>query len=370
MEYAGKTGNLEALQSAYRVDHSTETALLKVKTDILNNMDQKRVTFLVLLDLSATFNLVSFKLLLNHLYYRFGVTGTALKWIESYLTNRTQRVKIDDMESDPVTLKWGMPQGSVLGLILYTLFTSPLSNLSRLRSSSRSHSIDYHGYADDTQNYHSFSPMIPGEEQLCLEELESCIQDVQIWMRTNLLRLNDDKTEFLIIGTSQQLEKVRTTSIKIGTDQIQCSESAHNLGYFYDSTMKSCTHINKLSSMLYITIKRISRIRYTIDLDTTKTLVQALVTMKLDYCNSLMLGTPGYNISKFQHIQNAAARVVYGKRFVLHITPYLKELHWLKVTERITYKIACLMYKCVNGTAPKYVQELVLKTHNRTLKII
>ena len=213
-----------------------------------------------------------------------------------------------------------------------------------------------------------FSPMIPGDEQLCLEELESCIQDVQIWMRTNLLRLNDDKTEFLIIGTPQQLAKVMTTSIKIGTDQIQCSESARNLGYFYDCTMKNCTHINKLSSMLYITIKRISRIRHTIDYDTAKTLVQALVTMKLDYCNSLMLGTPGYNISKLQYIQNAAARVVYGKRFVLHITPYLKELHWLKVTKRITYKIACLMYKCMNRTAPKYLQELVLKTHNRTLR--
>ena len=79
MEYAEKNGNLEELQSAYRVGHSTETALLKVKTDILNNMDQRRVTFLVLLDLLATFNLVSFKLLLNRLHYRFGVTGTALK---------------------------------------------------------------------------------------------------------------------------------------------------------------------------------------------------------------------------------------------------------------------------------------------------
>ena len=272
------------------------------------------------------------------------------------------------MESDPVTLKRGVSRGSVLGPILYTLFTSPLGNLSRLRSSTRSYSIDYHGYADNTQNYHSFSPMIPGDEQLCLEELESCIQDVWIWMRTNLLKLNDDKTEFLIIGTPQQLAKIRTTSIKIGTDQIQCSESARNLGYFYDSTMKSCTHIDKLSSMLYIIIKRISRIRHTMDLDTTKTLVQALVTTKLDYCNSLMMGTPGYNISKLQHIQNAAARVVYGKRFVFHITPYLKEVHWLKVTERITYKIACIMYKCVNGTAPKYLQELVLKNHNRTLR--
>ena len=156
MEYTGKPGDLEALQSAYRANHSTKTALLKVKTDILNNMDQKRVTFLVLLDLSAAFDHVSFKLLLNCLYYRFGVTGTALKWIESYHTSRTQQVKIDDMESDPVTLRQGMPHGSVLGPILYTLFTSLLSNLSRSRSRSKSYSIDYHGYADDTQNYHSF----------------------------------------------------------------------------------------------------------------------------------------------------------------------------------------------------------------------
>ena len=193
MEYAGEIGNLEELQSAYRVGHSAETSLSKVKTDILNNMDQRRVTFLVLLDMSATFDLVSFKLLVNCLYYRFGVTGTALKWIESYLTNRTQRVKIDDMESDPVALKRGVTQGSVLSPILYTLFTSHLGNLSRLRSSIRSYSIDYHGYADDTQNYHSFSPMTPGDEQLCLTELESGIQDVWIWMRTNLFRLNDEK---------------------------------------------------------------------------------------------------------------------------------------------------------------------------------
>ena len=149
LEYKATTGKLDGMQSAYHADHSTEMALLKVKTDILNNMDNKKVNFLILLDLSVAFDTVLFHLLMNRLLNRFGITGTVLKWIESYLTERTQRVMIDEFLSDPVTLKHGVLQGSVLEPILYTLFTSPVGDISR------SHNIGYHGFADDTQNYHS-----------------------------------------------------------------------------------------------------------------------------------------------------------------------------------------------------------------------
>ena len=128
-----------------------ESALLKVKTDLLDAMDNQKVTCLVLLDLSAAFDTVSHELLLNQLKLRFGITGSALSWIESYLTQRSQKVIIDDFESDHITLTQGVPQGSVLGPILYTLFMSPLGNLCR------SHGVCYHGYADDTQKYHTFS---------------------------------------------------------------------------------------------------------------------------------------------------------------------------------------------------------------------
>ena len=103
-------------------------------------------------------------------------------------------------------------------------------------------------------------------------------------------------------------------------------------------------------------------------MDTIRILVQALVTLKLDYCSSLMLGSTRYNIAKLQRIQNSAAHIVYMKRYVLHITPYLKSLHWLKVEERITYKIAVLMFKCINGFALKYLQDLVIRNHARTLR--
>ena len=360
LEYTAMTGKLDRMQSAYHADHSTEMALLKVKTDILNDMDNKKVNFLILLDLSATLDMVLFCLLMNRLLNRFGITGTVLKWIESYLTEWTQRVMIDEFLSDPVMLKCGVLQGSVLGPILYTLFTSPVRDISR------SHNIGYHRFADDTQNYHSFTPSKVGDKEKCKQEIEVCISDIHTWMRTNLLKLNDEKTEFLIIGTKQQLSKVKTTSISVGQDEIPCSETARNLGYYYDQHMKNSAHINKLVSSFNVILRRISKIRNNIDYDTTKILVQAMVLLRLDYCNSLLLGSMKYNLKKFQQVQNCAVRIVYRKQFVLHITPYLKELHWLRVEEQIQYKIAILMFKCVQGSAPKYLQELIIPQSNHS----
>ena len=129
---------------------------------------------LVLLDLSVAIDTVWHELTLNQLKLQFGITGSAWSWIKSYLTQRSQKVVINDLESAPMTLTQGMPQGSVLGPILYTPFTSPLGDLCR------SHSILYHRYAHDTQNYHSFSPNTSGDEESCINTLECCIDDIRI----------------------------------------------------------------------------------------------------------------------------------------------------------------------------------------------
>ena len=261
-----------------------------------------------------------------------------------------------------MTLTQGVPQGSVLGPILYTLFMSPLENLCR------SHGVWYHGYTNDTQNYHTFSPSLPGDEDSCIKTLECCINDIRIWMRTNILKLNDDKTEFLIIGTLQQLAKVTTTSIKNGQDNIQKFEAARNLGFYYDVHIKNTIHANKLCSILYLSLKKIAKIRHKFNMDTIRILVQALVTSKLDYCNSLMLGTAEYNLAKLQRIQNSAAHIVYKKRYVLHIAPYLKSLQWLRIKDWITYKIVVLMFKYIDRPAQGYLQDLVIRNHTRTLR--
>ncbi|CAB3984911.1 Hypothetical predicted protein [Paramuricea clavata] len=140
------------LQSAYRAGHSTETALLKVHNDIMCSMDQQRVSLLVLLDLSAAFDTVDHQVLLRSLEVSFGITGTALKWFKSYLTNRSQRVLINGNYSESFSLPHGVPQGSCLGPLLFTIYASKLFEIVKC------HLPDVHAYADDTQLYLSFKP--------------------------------------------------------------------------------------------------------------------------------------------------------------------------------------------------------------------
>ena len=190
------------LQSAYRSHHSTETALLKVKNDLLMNMNKGQVSLLVLLDLSAAFDTVDHRILLKTLQTKLGVCGSALSWFKSYLEGRSQRICIKETLSQPFDLKWGVPQGSCLGPLLFTIYSSDLFSILE------SHLPTAHAYADDTQLYLSFSPSVGTGEVDAVTAIENCIQDIRQWMCVRKLMLNDDKTEFLLVGTRKQLTKV------------------------------------------------------------------------------------------------------------------------------------------------------------------
>ena len=149
----------------------------------------QEVTCLVLLDLSVAFDTVDHDLLLNRLHIRYGFDGTILNWISSYLRSRTQQVLIgDNTFSKPTQLKCGVLQGSVLGPILFTLFTAPLEDICR------KHGINFQSSTDDQQNYLSFKPSNTNSIAKCKQSLEACIKDICKWMRTNKLKLNDEKT--------------------------------------------------------------------------------------------------------------------------------------------------------------------------------
>ena len=177
VDYTEQTGMTEKYQSAYKHNHSTESALLHVRTDILQAMDNQEVTCLILLDLSAAFDTVSHSLLLNRLRYRFGVTDMALNWIESYLKDHTQSMVLGDMDttgakSEAKHLKQGVPQGSILGPTLFTLYISPLGDICR------SHEVLFQSYADDQQIYLSFKPKVHKSRDICLDKLENCVSDL------------------------------------------------------------------------------------------------------------------------------------------------------------------------------------------------
>ena len=131
-------------------------------------------------------------------------------------------------------------------------------------------------------------------------------------MKTNLLKLNDNKAKFIMFGSKINLQKAynKNTTVQIGNDHIICVDSVRDLGYIMDNELKSTIHINKPTSILFITIRKIAKIRHQIDKETTKILMQTLVLSKLDYCNSLLIGVNEYNLNKLQRIQNMACQVI------------------------------------------------------------
>ena len=177
-----------ANQSSYRKNYSTETALLRVKNDILLNMNKQHVTLLVLLDLSAAFDTVDHNVLLSRLHSKFGISGTALEWFRSYLNGRSQRVMVQGNIAQSLNLDFGVPQGSYLGPLLFTIYASKLFDVIKV------HLCTVHCYADDKQLYVSFSPNISTGQFEVFTAIQQCVDDIRNRMTNDKqqLPLNDD----------------------------------------------------------------------------------------------------------------------------------------------------------------------------------
>ena len=322
------------LQSAYRKFHSTETALLKMQNDISLNMDSGAVTALTLLDLSAAFDTIDHVTLINCLSSWYGISGSALKWCSSYLTDRSQKVKIQNCFSDSVATPYGVPQGSVLGPLLFTLYTTPLSQIIE------KHDVNHHLYADDTQIYVSLSA---SDCLLSLEKLKSCVNSVSLWMFRSKLKLNPDKTEFLIIGSKKQREKISTLwPISLINQEMTPTDSARNLGVMFDCDFNFRHQISLLCRSCFYHIRDLRRIRRNISLATAKKIATALISSRLDYCNALFCNIADRDITKLQRVQNCLARVVCRAPRFSRSVPLLKSLHWLPVSYQIQFKLSTI----------------------------
>ena len=346
-------------QSAYRKHHSTETALLRVSNDILQSVDAHGEVILVLLDLTAAFDTIDHDILLQRLSNRYGINGIALQWFRSYLSDRAQAVVIDGVQSRLSPLIYGVPQGSVLGPVCFTMYTAPLEDVVR-----SSDGVELMSYADDTQLYLliNSSEKAMGKASstaTATSQLEQCVHNVKSWMVANRLKLNSGKTEILHITSKFTRRLLPVEYLQIGLESVQTVSSARNLGVTFDNNFTMTTHINNTCRAANFALRKIGQIRKYLDQRTAEKLVHAFITSRLDYCNSLFFGLPECELVKLQHVQNAAARMVTRLRKHHHITPVLHELHWLPVRKRVVFKVLLLTYKALHGLAPKYISELL-----------
>ena len=261
--------------------------------------------------------------------------------------------------SDGVDLRYGVPQGSCLGPLLFSLYTSKLFDISK------THLPEIHCYADDTQLYLSFRPHVtPGSDE-AISAMTNCIADIRDWMISDKLMLNDSKTEILLVGSRQQLRKVELDALMVGTAKVPLASSAvRNLGSFFDSELTMNTHVNKLCSAAYFHLYNLRRIRKYLSQETYEQLVHAFITSRIDYCNSLLYGLPAKQLDKIQRVQNTAAGIIFRLPKFFRITPSLFSLHWLPVRYRIDFKICLLTFKAIHGSAPSYLRELVVVKEN------
>uniref|UniRef100_A0A669C0Q9 Reverse transcriptase domain-containing protein n=1 Tax=Oreochromis niloticus TaxID=8128 RepID=A0A669C0Q9_ORENI len=235
-DHLQRNGLFEEFQSGFRAHHSTETALVKVTNDLLMASDSGLISVLVLLDLSAAFDTVDHNNLLARLEHAVGITGTALQWFVSYLSNRLQFVHVNGESSPHTKVNYGVPQGSVLGQMLFTLYMLPLGSIIRR------HSIHFHCYADDTQLYLS---MKPGNTHQ-LVKLQECLKDIKTWMAANFLLLNSDQTEVIVLGPENLRNMVSKQILTLDGITLASSNAVRNLGVIFDQDMSFNAHIKQI----------------------------------------------------------------------------------------------------------------------------
>jgi hypothetical protein len=215
----------------------------------------------------------------------------------------------------------------------------------------------YHCYADDTQIYQVIKPLDNWDD--ISDRLEACLSDIKSWMCTNMLKLNQDKTE--LIGFAPKHKVKSLTKLQFNFDGAILSESScvRNLGVFFDQTLSMEQNASAITKSCFHQIRNIGRIRSYITVDVCKTLVCSLVTSRMFYSNALMYGVNASIVSKLQCVQNTAARLVTRKKKYEHITPTLVTLHWLPFKFRCQYKLLLYVFKALHGLAPSYLGELI-----------
>ena len=191
--------------------------------------------------------------------------------------------------------------------------------------------------------------------------LEQCIDRVDKWMAASRLKLNSDKSEVIWVGSARTLQKHPCPEVTVGTSVIQASDKVQLLGVGISADLTFDRHVTKIAGQCFYQLRQLRSVRQSLDTDSIKTLIRAFVSSRVDYCCSLLAGSPRSVTDKLQRVLNAAARVVTNTgKFEKGLTQTLhRDLHWLDMPERIQFRVATIVYRCLHGMAPPYLTELL-----------
>ena len=356
IHYCNEHYLLDPNQSAYRKFHSTTTALLKITDDILEGIEDAEVSIMIFLDFSKAFDTINHRLLLEKLKI-LGFDGPSCNWIKSYLTNRYQMVKHGNKFSEWKLIKNGVPQGSILGPLLFIILTSDMRKCFRFGN--------YHEYADDTTEY----------KNTTVENLNDSIQDinhdmqrVSDYCKNNILTLNEGKCEYMIVGSRYFIGKVKDVildPILINGKPIKRVSHAKSLGLTYDEVLSWNKQVNKNIGCAVSKFKEFSHCKRMLNFEAKKTFCESMVLSQFNYADVVIMNMNKVNQNKIQKIQNLCIRFIFNckRNKVISISDLRKKLGWFSMSERRAIHGLTLMFKIAKGMAPNYLTDLITFTN-------
>ena len=353
--YLGKHNLFDPNQSAYKKFFGCHTALLKITDDILDAIDDSELTLLILLDFSKAFDTINHRLLLEKLSI-IGFSPDARDWVASYLSDRHQKVIANKDSSTFVKIKNGVPQGSILGPLLFNILISDVRQYVEFSSS--------HGYADDTQlKIHTKIENINEAIQKANKDLQS----IGTYCRNNALRINEDKCYLLITGTRPAIRALETKQIDplfINGIKIDRVRSARNLGLTFDEVLSWRPHINKVIGCAISRIKDLFRFKNFLNQQSKKILCDSLVLSYFNFCDIVYLNMDEYLKKRITKIQNMCLKFIFGikKGERWSSAELRKKLGWLSMNQRRILHGLTLLFKILNNQAPTYLQDFFTLT--------
>ena len=242
---------------------------------------------------------MSHSILIDRLSEWVGIKDTALNWLRSYLTNRTFSVVIGDAKSSQIPLTSGVPQGSILGPLLFSIYMLPLGQIIR------KHKINFHCYADDSQLY---IPLKTGNT--VIPQILDCLSDIKCWMSQNSLQLNDSKSEILLFGPPNSIPAFQS---QLGNLSNNIKGAARNLGVMFDSSLSFNQQVTKVVQSCFFQLRNIAKIKSFISFSDLEKVIHAFITSRLDYCNSLYSG-----LNKKNYISSSTSSKFSSQTFNKH----------------------------------------------------
>ena len=306
----------------------------------------------VILDLSAAFNTVDHDILLSILNKQFGICGKALEWFNSYLQPRFFKVKIGKDYSQPQQLHFSVPQGLCSSANVFTCYCSLIDQIVPK-------DITLNGFANDHSLRKSFPAGNRTQEQQAKNRMKLTLSNIREWMDSMCLKLNSEKTEYIMFGSHQPLTKINPEPLQAGPDLNELNNKVKHLGTLLDNTLSFDQHISSNVQKGMANFFKVRSICKYISWEACTTLLLMLCMSHLDYSNAVLYGIPNNTLNKYQRIQNMCAKLVLGKSKYNSSTESLKVLHWLPIQQWIEFKILTLTHKCINILAPRYLQELI-----------